>query len=97
MTNLVCSVFSEPTPLEVVWFRSSQQLLVNKTEASLASLRIPVMVLNRQQEYMLADIAARPSANFKCLARNQFGYSESCELSQLDRQMLLSKCIHRYD
>lgn len=98
MTNLVCSVFSQPPPLEVAWFRSNQQLLVNKTEAALSALKIPIMVLNRQQEYMLADIAARPSANFKCLARNQFGYSESCELSQPDRQMLLSECnTHRYD
>lgn len=94
MTNLLCSVYANPPPLELVWFRNNQQLLVNKSDSqvtALSTFKLTVMVLNRQQEYMLGDLAALPAANFKCLARNEFGYSESCELNQSDRQTLLSK------
>lgn len=99
MANLLCSVYSMPAPIETVWFRNNQRMLVNKSDAiSLAfnQLKISVMVLNQRQEYMLADLAGQPNSNFKCQAQNLFGYSDSCELNQLDRQTLLSEYNHLY-
>lgn len=95
MMNLLCSVYADPPPLELIWSRNNQQLQANKSDQvvapGLSTFKTTVMVLNRQQEYMLADLAALPSANFRCIARNQFGYSKSCELNQLERQTLLSE------
>lgn len=97
MANLRCSVYSEPALLETIWFKTNKQLQANTsstlswTKSALSVLEIAVMVLNRQQDFVLSDMVGQPEANFRCMARNQLGYSESCELSHLDRQTLLSK------
>lgn len=102
MVNLRCLIYSTPVLLETVWFKNNQQLGVNKTSlevlssdnwlrSPLSALEIPVMILNKQQDFMLTDIVTTQLSNFKCIARNPSGYSEACELSQLDKQMLLSK------
>lgn len=100
MVNLRCLVYSAPVLLETVWFKNNQQLGVNKTslevlseswlKSPLSILEMPVMILNKQQDFLLSDFVTSQLANFKCIARNPLGYSEACELSQMDRQMLLS-------
>lgn len=99
MANLRCSIYSIPMLLETVWFRSNQQLAVNKSNLDISSksspltfVDFPIMLLNKQQDFMLNDLVAnQPIANFKCIARNSLGYSEACDLRQVDKQMLLSK------
>lgn len=102
MVNLRCLIYSAPLLLETVWFRNNQQLSANKTSldllstssqlrSPLSSLETPVMILNKRQDFMLADLMSTQLANFKCIARNPLGYSDSCELTQVDKQMLLSK------
>lgn len=55
-----------------------------------SALDLPVMVLNKQQEFLLGDLLAG-AANFRCQARNAVGLSELCELQPSSKQMLLSK------
>lgn len=102
MANLICSIYSIPQLEETLWFRNSQQIATNKTTADtflggqqgatigLFSSELPVMVLNKQQEFMLTDLMTQ-TGNFKCIARNSVSYSETCELSPLEKQTLLSK------
>lgn len=94
-------VYSNPPTLETIWFRRQLQVATNKSEDRydsladsllLSDVSLPVVVLNKEQKFMLSDIAEQ-SSNFKCLARNSIGYSEACELSQADKQTLLSKYI----
>lgn len=55
------------------------------------------MVLNKQQEFLLADLLSTGGGggggggNLKCVAKNAFGSSDGCELNQASKQMLLSK------
>lgn len=91
-----CSSYSNPALLEAVWFRNNQQVAANKSDSGPTPLtsasELTVQVLSRRQEFLLADLMSQ-SGNFKCLGRNQFGFSEACELGQLDKQMLLSECL----
>lgn len=66
-----------------VWESKQQQ-------QALSNVELQIMVLNKQQEFLLADLINQ-MANFKCIARNSLGYSEACELKHLDRESLLSK------
>jgi len=52
----------------------------------------PVQVVNSRQEFMLTDLMSQnEGATFKCIGRNSRGYSEACELGQLDKSILLSE------
>lgn len=105
LATLVCSVYSAPPLLETSWFRNNQQFALNKSQLpdesaaaaldwssqqALSSVEQPVIVLNKQQEFLLADLLGE-LANFKCVAKNALGFSQACELNQLDKQTLLSK------
>lgn len=93
MANLRCSIYSVPALLETVWFRNGQQILVNQSSDSSNSMtsnvELPVIILNKQQNFMLNDLLTQ-LGNFKCIARNPFGYSEACELNPSDKQLLLN-------
>lgn len=106
LVSLRCSIYSLPALVETIWFRNSQQVAVNKSEPQLDwsagparqpsqqspiwSIGLAVLVLSKQQDFMLTDLMTQ-SGNFKCVARNSLGYSEACELSQAEKQILLGK------
>lgn len=99
LANLRCTVYSVPPALETVWYRNNLQLAANKSSLDmlgwlarepLTVFELAVMVLSKQQEFMLSDLAGQ-TANFKCAARNPLGYSEACDLNPADKQTLLSK------
>lgn len=101
---LRCLIYSSPPLLDTIWLRGGREIAVNKSEVSLnpllaslsrvdgsspiSSLTLPVKILNKQQDFLLDDLA---TSNFKCVARNSLGYSEACELPQIDKQALLGK------
>lgn len=59
---------------------------------SLSSLGLLVGILNKQHEFLLSDLE---TSNFKCIARNSLGYSQTCELSPIEKQTLMCKwCIN---
>lgn len=101
IANLRCYIYSVPPLLETSWFKQNQQLAINKSDEAnwmpFSTINLPLMVLNRQQDFMLADLLStntNQAGNIKCLARNSIGFSEACELSPSDRQALLSKCSY---
>lgn len=98
MAQLRCMIYSDPPTLETIWFRRQLQIGTNKSEdwydsqqglLPMTDATLPVTVLDKEQKFMLADLVEQGS-NFKCLARNSVGYSEACELSPPDKQVILS-------
>lgn len=108
MIELLCNVYSAPLLLETIWFRNNHQAHVNKTSVTLPapaataaaqpaplinSVKWNVMAVNERQDYQLDDIVSDPSGNFKCIARNSFGFSEPCELNAFDKRTLTGESL----
>lgn len=101
MALLKCTIYSNLPIMEAIWFRRRLQIASNGSDLvddrlefarnpHLSELTLPIMVLNKDQKFMLEDMVDH-GANFKCLARNLIGYSEGCELNQNDKQTLISE------
>lgn len=98
--NVKCSIYSSTQVIEAIWLRNNKQVplgatnSINQGGGPVGEAQLSVLVLDGRQEFKLTDLMSQAEgANFKCLARNAIGYSDACELSQLDKQTLLGEYL----